>query len=255
MKWTRMTELAQPGLVVELEGVGIPAAGMPSVSVVRGVNWQVEEGQRWLVRGAARSGKSSVIGVAAGLIRPVTGRHRLFGADLVELGEAERTALRRRVGVVFGEGGRLFSSMTVLQNLALPLQYHLGSVGQEEAARIARLIEGLGLERYAKWMPGDLPRSVAQRVALARALVLSPSILLLDEPTLGLSLEEVGWWRRFVGGGAAEVMGSEKAPATWVVATSEGWEWGEWSGETAWVEGGKWRVEAAGEELRLAAGG
>jgi len=250
-----MTNTARSDIVVELEGVGIPAVAMPSVSVVRGVNWKVEAGQRWLVRGAARSGKSSVIGVAAGLIRPVTGRHRLFGADLLDLGEAERTALRRRVGVVFGDGGRLFPTMTVLQNLGLPLQYHMGSVGPEETTRIARLLEGLGLERYTHWMPGDLPRSVAQRVALARALVLSPSLLLLDEPTLGLSLEEVGWWRRFVAGGAVEVMGAELAPVTWVVATSEGWEWGEWGGKTAWVEGGQWRVDAACEELRLAAGG
>lgn len=240
--------------VLELEGVDVPAPGMPTVPVVRGVNWRVMPGERWLLRGPARSGKSSVVGVAAGLIRPVAGRHRLFGQDLTELREVDRTVLRRKVGVVFGGGGRLFPTLTVLENLALPLQYHAGSLGRPDMDRVGHLLSTLDLKRYARWWPGDLPRWVAQRVALARALVLAPTVLLLDEPTLGLAGEEVVWWRTFAGREAVEDARTPMGPTTWVVAASNPGDWEGWAGCTASVEAGNWSVEGADAELRPATG-
>ena len=89
---------SHPESVLELEGVDVPLSGIPNIRVLRDVNWRVRSGERWMVRGPARSGKSSILSVAAGLVRPVTGRHRLFGKDLADLGESERMARRLKVG-------------------------------------------------------------------------------------------------------------------------------------------------------------
>ncbi len=235
--------------VLELESVNVPAQRTPNAVLVRNVNWRVMKGERWLISGPARAGKSSLVGVAAGLIRPLAGRHLLFGDDLATLREPERLARRLRVGVVFGGGGRLFPMQNVIQNLALPLRYH-GTTSGREAERVGAVLSALGLERYARSMPGDLPRWAAQRVGLARALVLEPSVLLLDEPTMDLSQEETAWWREFVGGGALAAVGPEMAPSTWVLATVESTLWEGWAGRRANVNAGRWRVEADGAGLR-----
>ncbi|MGE3312613.1 MAG: ATP-binding cassette domain-containing protein [Limisphaerales bacterium] len=235
---------------IELEAVDVPASGSPSEVMVPGVDWRVRIGERWLISGPARSGKSSLVGVAAGLIRPVRGRHRLFGRDLASLGESERTALRLHVGVVFGSGGRLFPTLNVIQNLSLPLLYHSAHEVRENSSRVAKVLSALGLEAYARWAPGDLPRGVAHRVALARALMLRPSVLVLDEPILGLPLEEAAWWQEFLDGGAEAIVGAEWSPKTWVIAATESRPWEGWAGCRARVQGGRWQVVSQDVGLR-----
>ncbi len=227
---------------IELDAVDVPASGSPNAVILRKVDWRVRTGERWLISGPARSGKSSLVGVAAGLIRPARGRHRLFGRDLAALGEKERTALRLNVGVVFGAGGRLFPMLNVVQNLSLPLLYHASSRGKGDSERMARILSVLGLEAYARWVPGELPRGVAHRVALARALMLRPTVLVLDEPTLGLPMEEAAWWQEFLGGGAEATMGPDWSPRTWVIAATESRPWEGWAGRKARVSAGRWQV-------------
>lgn len=229
-------------MVIELEAVDVLALASPRLVAIRQVDWQVRQGERWLISGAARTGKSSVVGVAAGLVRPASGRHLLFGRDMAQLNESDRTALRLRVGVVFGGGGRLFPMLNVLQNLTMPLLYHLGNSGLEDAEFVKRVLSVFELEPFAHWWPADLPRWAAQRVALARALVLRPSVLLLDEPTLGLPAEETTWWQQFLSGGGVDALGQACMPTTWILAATEPRTWEHWAGRHAQIAAGRWEV-------------
>lgn len=223
--------------VLELRSVAVPALGNPDVVVVDDLHWQVCEGEAWLVAGPPGGGKSSVINVAAGLVRPSRGQHLLFGADLSSLAEADQVARRTRVGVVFGGGGRLFSGLTVAENLALPLLYHDRSRSGDAGDRVLEVLKHLRLDQHAHRLPRDLPRRLVQRVALARALVLGPELLILDEPTAGLAPEETGWWLDVLGGRTVDWM-----PRTLVVATGGPQPWLALAGRFAVVGPHFWQV-------------
>lgn len=231
---------SQRPTVLELRSVAVPAFGNPEVVVVDHLDWQVREGDGWLIAGPPGGGKSSVINVAAGLVRPSRGQHLLFGADLSSLAEPEQIARRTRLGVVFGGGGRLFSGLTVAENLALPLLYHERSGSGESGEvgdRVLEVLNHLRLDPQAHRLPRDLPRRLVQRVALARALVLRPEILILDEPTAGLAPDETGWWLQVLGERTADWM-----PRTLVVATGSPEPWLALAGRFAVVGPRVWRV-------------
>ncbi len=138
------------------------------------------------VVGGSGSGKSVLLRTLVGLNRPEAGSVRLFGEDLLALPGARRAALERRLGVLF-QHGALFSSLSVAENVALPLIEHAG-LSRREAARLAALkiaLAGLPVTAGAKY-PSELSGGMIKRAALARALALDPDILLLDEPTAGL---------------------------------------------------------------------
>ncbi len=233
-----------PVPVLELEDIDVPTPTDPETILVRGVNWRVLSGERWLIGGGPGTGKSSVLHVAAGLIRPVRGRHRLFGRDLAELGESDQVARRARIGVVFGGGGRLFSHLNVLENLTLPLLYHARHVREAPAHRLESVITELGLENHLRRLPRELPRRIAARVALARALMLMPEVLLLDDPAAGLLPEERAWWRDFVAGCAAGRCPVDRAPRTIVVAAQEIDPWREIADHVARVVDGRWHLDS-----------
>lgn len=229
--------------VIALDRVDVPAQSDGSAILVHGVTWEVCAGERWLVSGGAGSGKSTVLQLAAGLVRPISGRHWLFGAEVSGLNEHELLERRSRVGVVFSGGGRLFQNLTVGENLALPLLYHARRRGEDGLERVAPLLAGLGLEEYARRLPRELPRRIAPRVALARALVLQPEVLLLDDPVAGLVAEEAEWWCGFLADCDAGRSPAGMAPGTWVLATQDSRHWRGLANRSARVENGAWQSE------------
>lgn len=138
------------------------------------------------VVGGSGSGKSVLLRSILGLIRPAAGEVRIFGRNLPALAERDRIATMQRLGVLF-QGGALFSSLKVRENVALPLIEHAG-LGRADAEVLADLKLALvGLKPEAgELYPSALSGGMVKRAALARALALDPDILFLDEPTAGL---------------------------------------------------------------------
>ena len=138
------------------------------------------------VVGGSGSGKSVLLRSITGLLTPASGEVNVFGQDLLTLPTEQRAALERRIGVLF-QRGALFSSLTVAENVALPLLEHAG-LTRTQAAEIANVKLALsGLPAHAGGLfPADLSGGMVKRAALARALALDPDILFLDEPTAGL---------------------------------------------------------------------
>ena len=145
------------------------------------------EGTLTAVTGRSGSGKSTLLHILGGLMKPVTGRVLLDGADLYALGEEERDAVRRcHIGIA---PQRLMSlaSLTVRENILLPAL--LAGVVEMAGARADALMERLGIRKLAAVHPSELSGGELRRVTIARALVMSPGILLADEPTGDLDEE------------------------------------------------------------------
>ena len=165
----------------------------PARVVLEGVNWTVTAGEFWAVAGLLRAGKSDLMALTAGIMRPTRGTYQLFGQELIAGFEHERLALRLRVGLVF-DGGQLLHHLTLAENIALPLRYHFDDGGAEIERRIRALVEMTGLEPWADSHPAAVNRNWQQRIGLARALALSPRLLLLDNPLTGLDPRDAAWW-------------------------------------------------------------
>lgn len=184
-------EPARPPLL-EMRGVTAGTMRNPEATVVTGVNWTVAAGDFWVVAGLQGSGRSDFLMLAAGLMPPRTGEHRLFGEPTAAFGES-RLPQRLRVGLVF-DGGQLLNHLTVFENVALPLRYHRNLPRAEIETDVRAMLEATGLLPWASSTPGALPRAWRKRAGLARALMLRPELLLLDCPLSGLDLRHVNWW-------------------------------------------------------------
>ncbi|MFZ2871582.1 ABC transporter ATP-binding protein [Zavarzinia sp.] len=146
----------------------------------------VRRGEIIALVGGSGTGKSVLLRTIVGLNRPAAGSIEVFGQDIMHLPKVERRLVEQRWGILF-QNGALFSSLTVAQNIQVPLKEHLGLKGPmlEEIAALKIALAGLPPEAGAKY-PSELSGGMKKRAGLARALALDPEIVFLDEPTAGL---------------------------------------------------------------------
>lgn len=156
-----------------------------AVRAVDGVDLEVGRGETLCVLGGSGCGKSVMLKCIAGLLHPSAGSIRIDGEEIVGLDERELVRVRRKIGFVF-QNSALFDSLTVFENVALPIREHR-KVEEAEIARIVRdRLAIVGLDGTQEKLPGELSGGMRKRVALARAVAADPAIVLYDEPTTGL---------------------------------------------------------------------
>ncbi len=177
--------------------VRIHAAPVPDVEVVgldahfghrqvlHDVALEVQRGEIMVIMGGSGSGKSTLLRHLVGLERPSAGTVRLLGRDIAGLDAGEWLDLRRRIGVAF-QGGALLSSLSVAENIMLPLREHTG-LDRRTMEIMARLkLEVVELAGFGDFMPAELSGGMLKRAAVARAIVMDPRLLFFDEPSAGL---------------------------------------------------------------------
>jgi len=156
------------------------------VEVLRGVSFALGKGETLVVMGGSGSGKTVLLRLVAGLMRPDAGQIRVFGRAIELLSEEELLAVRRRMGFVF-QGAALFDSLSVYENVAYPLREHTSLPEPEIRQRVVRNLSLVGLGSEAlELLPAELSGGMRKRVGIARALSVDPEVLLFDEPTGGL---------------------------------------------------------------------
>jgi phospholipid/cholesterol/gamma-HCH transport system ATP-binding protein len=153
--------------------------------VLAGLDLDVARGESLVILGRSGTGKSVTLRLLVGLEPPDSGSIRFDGAEIVGLDEPRLLAIRRRVAMLF-QGGALFDSMTVAENLAFPLRVRGEDSEEAIAARVRELLDDVRLPGTETKHPSDLSGGMKKRVALARALALQPEAVLYDEPTTGL---------------------------------------------------------------------
>ncbi|MCK7593907.1 ABC transporter ATP-binding protein [Pseudomarimonas salicorniae] len=153
--------------------------------ILHGIDFQVMPGEIRVIMGGSGSGKSTLLRHLLGLQRPVRGSVKLLGVDIARAPTREVLALRRQLGVSF-QGGALFTSMTVGDNVALPLREHT-ELDENTIRIMSRLkLEVVNLGGFQDLMPSQLSGGMVKRAALARAIVMDPKLLFFDEPSAGL---------------------------------------------------------------------
>jgi phospholipid/cholesterol/gamma-HCH transport system ATP-binding protein len=155
--------------------------------VLKGIDLALSTGETLSLMGPSGCGKTTVLRLVVGLLKPDRGTIFLFGREISDSADDESIIeLKRRIGIVF-QGGALFDSLNVGENVAFPLRYCLGLSDEGEIERrVFEVLEQVELPGTESLMPAELSGGMRKRIAIARALVHEPDILLLDEPTTGL---------------------------------------------------------------------
>ena len=153
--------------------------------VLSGVSLSVAEGESVAIIGRSGTGKSVLLKHVVGLMQPDAGTVRVDGVDVPSLGTKDLLELRKRMGMLF-QGGALFDSLSVGDNVGLPLREHTRVDETQVALVVREKLHLVGLEGVEEMRPSSLSGGMKKRAALARALALNPKIMLYDEPTTGL---------------------------------------------------------------------
>jgi phospholipid/cholesterol/gamma-HCH transport system ATP-binding protein len=174
--------------LIEIEDVVFGYGARP---VLKGINLTARRGQVIAIMGSSGCGKTTLLRLIGGQIRPGRGKVRVAGESLGELDQAALYRLRRKMGMLF-QFGALFTDMSVFDNVAFPLHEHTDL--PEDAIRdlVLMKLHAVGLRGAAQLMPAELSGGMARRVALARAIALDPMLVMYDEPFAGLDPISLG---------------------------------------------------------------
>ena len=153
--------------------------------ILKNINFSVKKGEIMVVMGGSGSGKSTLLRFLLGLNTPASGHIRLLGKDITAMSNRELHDMRKNMGVSF-QGGALFSSMTLGENIQLPLREHT-QLNESTMKIMARMkLEVVNLAGFENLMPSQLSGGMVKRAALARAIIMDPKMLFFDEPSAGL---------------------------------------------------------------------
>ncbi|QDG54733.1 ABC transporter ATP-binding protein [Persicimonas caeni] len=153
--------------------------------VLRGVDLTVKPGEVMFIIGQSGAGKSVLVKHLVGLLRPDRGRVYLDGVDVTDFTEKEFYPIRKRCAMVF-QNSTLFDSMTLVENVMLPIRKHRKVTDEEAHSQAMEQLQKVGMQRYADRYPADFGDGMRKKVAIARALTLDPEYVIFDEPTTGI---------------------------------------------------------------------
>lgn len=154
--------------------------------VLQGVDLDVYKGENVVVLGRSGTGKSVLIKIIAGLLKPDSGQVEVLGEDVPALNDKQLQQLRLKIGFSF-QSSALYDSMTVRENLEFPLLRNSKNLGRAEVTKsVETVLEAVGLSQTIRQYPSELSGGQRKRIGIARTLIMRPSVMLYDEPTAGL---------------------------------------------------------------------
>ena len=154
-------------------------------TVLDGVNFCVHRGENFVILGGSGCGKSTLLRNLVGLMRPHSGQILIHGQDFTAMSDDARMAVRKTMGMCF-QGSALFNSMSVGDNVALPLREHTKLEGSTIDIMTRIKLELVGLGGFSEYMPSELSGGMKKRAGLARAMAMDPEMIFYDEPSAGL---------------------------------------------------------------------
>ena len=153
--------------------------------ILHGINFDIRKGETLVILGGSGSGKSTLLRTLVGLQRPTSGEVWIGGVNTATISEREMDKIRLKMGMSF-QAGALFGSMTVGENVALPLREHTDLEESTIEIMVRIKLGQVGLSKFQDYMPSQLSGGMKKRAAVARALAMDPEILFFDEPSAGL---------------------------------------------------------------------
>ena len=154
-------------------------------TVLQGVNLDVHAGETIVIMGGSGCGKSTLLRLLIGSHKPTSGSIKLLGQDIAEIGDVAFDDIKRQFGILF-QSAALFQSMSIADNVALPLREHTNLAPEVIEMMVKIKLELVGLRQHADKFPSQISGGMAKRAGLARAMAMDPKILFYDEPSAGL---------------------------------------------------------------------
>jgi len=179
----KKTNIDSKNTVIQIRGL---KKSFEDYAVLKGIDLDLYQGENLAVLGRSGTGKSVLIKLISGLLKPDRGTIEVLGQDVTKISDRELQELRIRIGFSF-QASALYDSMTVRQNLEFPLVRNRKNITRGEIdTEVEKVLEAVGLSQTINQMPSELSGGQRKRIGIARTLILNPEIMLYDEPTAGL---------------------------------------------------------------------